>query len=180
MRGDIRKSFSFPPFTFHEGGCTPLGLKRVMNRKGGAWGSDACRSPVRALASIRLRKGRGSKAPAPLRKVLRSIFQFRLIWYPIFKIHFRGTGRCLQPRSEVPSKSNFSGPPCLQFPQPPVDLRGQACGIRHRKELAGQIANDLLPFFRQEEALEPLKVLELIATWQFARSIDWRKIFLLW
>ena len=36
IKGDIRKSFSVPPLIFQEGGCTPLGLKRVTKRTGEA------------------------------------------------------------------------------------------------------------------------------------------------
>ena len=63
MRGDIRKSNSVPPLMLQLGGCTPLGLNRVMNRMGG----PSAAAPD-ALRSIRFRNGKGRSGPAAPRR----------------------------------------------------------------------------------------------------------------
>ena len=64
ISGDMRKSFSFPPSMFQEGGCTPFGLKSVTNRTGGLDSPARLAVAAFALFSIKLRKGSGTRAPA--------------------------------------------------------------------------------------------------------------------
>ena len=130
-----------------------------MKRKGG---SDESKLPERALASIKFRKGKGRSAPAPLRKVLRSIFQLRPILFNFREFSLSKRQAVCNLDEQLLPSCVFEGYLAGDFLDnrlvAPSEFPAEGIG----KKLRGKVANDLLALFRQKDALEALKILEFL------------------